>query len=500
MRRLMPRRRLEIAKSVILVVLVVTSLLLGFELWWRPAPITSLPPALIGTDERNLRETLPPSLVEPVSFVYHGGDGTHRSAPMEKASEASALLDMVLSVLRPGDLNLGSVDEAEHHLRRYQMDRVGVSIFLAGRVPLSLLMGLAGAVGEFPDSPTDRMLFSLSGEDPSMLYLHIPTEDGLYHTRWTVVDDFDESLEEGLSLGDLDPVYDETLIVALWARMLLESADAVGESMVLVLGWRDMVLTPLLSIPEVDLQVSTQLAASVMERGTERVMSFFSDFTSVRHRREPDGSTTYTDGYRSVRLNPDGSLSYNLIIPPAPEADVDESEPGLDGLLCEAWTFLRTGLGEAAEELLLVGADPLFARGTLDLDEGRPAVEGYRFHFAQRFGADLLVYPGGPVSVVVDGHGVRNAEMAPLRRTAEVQWVPAITPISALEHVHQYISSEIDTTGLPIERVHLVKYPAHDSGGEWVVRPAWYVDMGAAGLFMVDAVSGDIVDIETRDP
>ncbi len=488
MKGLVSENTQELAKSIVLVLLVLSSALLSVRLWMQTAPTPSLPPVLIDAEGIDLREHIPSHLFEPVSVIYHDGTGSHRLASPEGDPEAAQILAFIVASLQPGDIQRIWEDEGlEQTLIRRQLDRPGATVLLPGPVPMNLWMKALGAADGFPPAMMDRLYFFLT--DNGMMNLYIPTAQGWYHTEWTVLDGLVDDVDPG---GTFPPVRDqelggyETLAVTFWAsRIRHQAEEQAGDSRVLFLGWRELVLSPFLSIPEMDVEVTTYMAQAVLSDATEYVVSAFSDLAAVRQRREPDRSTTYTDGYGSLRITTGGIFTYNLVTPP----DQDSGEIPIDAgaMLREAWGFLRSVLGDRADDLRLMRVEPTYSRVDQDVD----VRDGYEFQFSQAFSDGYLVSPGGPVSVRVDEHGVRRATLSLLRLTNQVQRSLAITPISAVERCYR----QIDTDGSEpvVQRINLVHYPSEQSGDFQIVRPAWLVDLGGAGQYLVDAVSGEII-------
>ncbi len=479
----------ETAKSVLLALLVLSSILLSLGLWLQGAPVSSLPPALIDAAGSDLREHIPSDLFQPVVLVYHDGRGSHRVAPHDEDPETVDLLEFVLASLVPGNIRRVPDDEGlDQILIRRQLDRTGATVLLPGLVPMNLWMKALGAPEGFPPVMMDRLFFFLSTDE--MMNLYIPTAEGWYHTEWTVVDGLVDDADPGSIVPparDLERAGYETRAVSLWASRMQQGAeDRAGEPVVLLLGWRDLALSPLLSIPEMDVEVTTYMAEPVLSDATEHVVSLFSDLTAVRQRTEPDRSTSYTDGYRSLRITATGTLTYTLVTPP--DAGGGDLSPDAATMLRKAWGFLRNVLGDKAGDLRLTRVEPVHLRAGLDR-EGEPPVAGYEFQFSQIFADGHLVAVEGPVSVRVDGHGVRRAALTLLRPAGEVQKTLAITPISAVERCYRLIGEEGDPV---VQRINLVYYPSDEGDDPGVVRPAWLVDLGSAGQYLVDAVSADI--------
>ncbi len=480
---------LEMAKSIILAILVLSLAFLSVRLWLQTAPTSSLPPVLIDAEGIDLREHIPTHLFQPVSVIYHDGTGAHRLASSEEDSETAQILEYIVASLQRGDIQRIWDDEGlEQILIRRQLDRPGATVLLPGPVPMNLWMKALGAGEGFPSVMMDRLYFFLTTN--GMMNLYIPTAQGWYHTEWTVLD----GLVDDMELGSIfPPVWNqelggyETLAVTFWASRIRQKAEEeAGEPRVLFLGWRELVLSPLLSIPEMDVEVTTYMAESVLSDATEYVVSIFSDLAAVRQRSEPDRSTTYTDGYRSLRITTHGILTYTLVTPP--DHDIGEIPTDAGAMLREAWGFLRSVLGGWADDLRLMQVQPTYSRGEQDADAH---LDGYVFHFSQVFSESYLVAPGGPVSVRVDEHGVRRATLTLLRPAEKVQRSLAITPISAVERCYQ----QVDRDGAEpvVQRVNLVHYPSEQSRDFQIVRPAWWVDLGEAGQYLVDAVSGEII-------
>ncbi len=488
MRTTMAEKLFELSKTVLLIALVASSVFLSYELWWRPSPTSSLPPALMGGEEQQMRDTLPQSIFAPSALVYHDGEESHRLIPEgEHKKSAIDLYGQVMTTLRPENLERITDEGKERQLTRRQFDQEGVTMFLPGEIPMDLWMDVMGADGDFPTAAVDRLFFYITDE-PLMLNLYIYTDRGWYHTHWSVVDDLDDY--EGSPPFGPELAEDEASIISRWASHIREGAGVVGESMVVIEGWQELRMSPLLSIPEVDMQVEAHTARSKFRDKDGQVMGFFSDSAGVRERSEPDGSTIYTDGYRSLQVTREDKFIYTLI---NPENEVEEQiEISKKTMLREAWSFLRRVMGDEVERLRLARVESHIARGTLDLDEGVPATEGYTFHFSQLFAGLPLVDDEGPISVQVDKHGVRRAVLFPLEEISELQRAPAETPISAIEECYQDVRDQVAGNDASIERVHPVYYPADIDDGDHVVRPAWYVDLGDLGWFVVDSMSGDI--------
>gem|GEM_PF-6457945 len=478
----------EIFKTLLLIALVISSIFLSYELWWRPSPASSLPPALMGDEEGEVREAIPEQIFAPSAFIYHDGEESHSFIPEgEDRDVAVDLYRRVMTTLRPENLERVSDDGIKRQLTRRQFDHVGVTIFLPGPVPMDLWLKILGASGEFPSVKVDRFFFYVS-EDSMMLKLYIHTDGGWYRTHWSVVDDLHD--DDQFPPPGPEMVEDEASIIARWAAHIIEGPGVVGESMVVIEGWRELSLSPLLSIPEVDMQVEAYTARPKLQEKNERVMSFFSDFTRVRERSEPDGSTIYTDRYRSLQVTPEGRFVYTLINPVDGEdgrLDIDEYT-----MLREAWSFLRRVMGGHVKGLRLMRVESHIRRGTLDLDEGVPTTDSYTFHFSQQFAGLPLVADEGPISIQVDQHGVRRAVLSPLEKISELQRAPAETPISAIEECYQSVQEKVEERDAVIERIHAAYYAGEMSDGDQIVRPAWFVDLGDLGWFLVDAMSGSI--------
>lgn len=431
-------------------------------------------------------ESAPPYIFNPSTLIYHDGEGAHRLAPWgDGAEEAVALLSDVLKSLRPSDLRFTGDENIDAILFRRQFDRTGASIFLPGRTSMNLWLSVLGASGEFPDVIVDRMLFHL---DEDMLHLHIPTDRGWYHTQWTVIDDLLADGDAASLAADRDMIEDEATLIARWAAHIKDHASVIGESMVVIPGWRDLAMAPLLSIPEVDLQVSSYLGRTALPPDADYERSMFTDLSSVRRRTEIDGSTIYTDGFRSLRISRDGTVRYALVNLTEDDEQTDipvEAEL----MLAHAWGFLRGLMGTGLYDLRLVRVEPLGATG-----EETTTPEGYTFHFAQVFEGHLLLSGEGPVTVDVDSRGIRRAVLAPLAKISILQTVPAITPITALDRSWQTLQDEADAYDPMIRRIQRVHVAAGPSGEDRAIRSAWLVDLGEMGRFLVDAVSGDILE------
>ncbi|MFO8061168.1 MAG: hypothetical protein R6U70_11010 [Bacillota bacterium] len=483
----MSERFAETAKSMILALLVLSSILLSLALWFYGPPISSLPPALTDGAGPDLSESIPAHLFEPVSLTYHDGRGVHCLASPDERATAVEMLQLILSSLLPGDIERVRDDgELDEILVRRQVDRPGVTVWLPGPVPMDLWMRALGAPEGFPRVMMDRLFFYLDRDD--MMHLYIPTERGWYHTEWTVLEGIaDEMDPEDLfsPAQDLESAGYEAEAISLWATWMGRQAEAMtGEPAILLLGWRDMTLSALLSIPEMDVEVTTFMAEPVLVDASDHVASLFSDLAAVRERAEPDHSTTYTDGYRSLRVTADGTLAYTLVTPSERESGQLGLEPGI--MLNEAWAFLRDMLGDSADELRLMRVEPtrLPSGGS-----GQAEVDGYEFEFSQVFANTHLVAAEGLVRVRVDEYGVRRAVLTLLSPVDQVQRTLAITPISAVQRCQPLIGEDV---AFSVQRIHLVSYPSEESDDQQVVRPAWLVDFGPGGRYLVDAVSGDV--------
>ncbi len=490
--------RWERIKTIVLVFLVVLSLVLSGYLWLPDSPVSSLPSELTPQEGGAKSEEVDLGhLFRPTQVIFHSGDGEHREATPAVAQEIIESAHSLLSSLQPEDLNeVKESDGLADDFLRWQFNRKGVSLLLPGRLPLDLWMWALDAGGKFPSTPVDRVLFFVSPEDPDMLRLYIGGVNGWVHTEWSIVDDFE--LEEGSEDEAMLPIFDQEDVagaVALLAETISQQRDfSDGPEMKMLTGWRDIGARSLLGIPKWDPEVETAVAEVVTLDEEQAVRSFFADFSGVHRREDRDGSEVYTDEYSSVRLPVEGGVQYAMVTPRDSEEEAEA--PSKQEALLQAYRFLQRTTGSEAENLRLVEITREIQRGTLDWDTGRPKISGYTFHFAQQMAERFLMTREGPVSVTVGSDGVRWADIRIMKSASRVQGFEPITPISALQRCYELLrDAGWSEDEVVVERLEMVCYPAEtvEAETERVLRPAWSVDLGPAGRFLVDAVNGDVV-------
>ena len=494
--------RLELLKSLVLTVLILFSLVLSVILWLPDDAVSSLPPELSHEQAgANFEESDMSHLVQPVEAIVHTGEGDHRSLSSAEAQELVAAAEGLVSTLRKEDLTEVTAEyELTDELLRWQLKRKGATLVLPGKIPLDLWLWSLGGAGDTPDIPVDRVFFFISEDKPDRLELYIGGPDGWMNTEWSIVGEFESVQEEadqaeaGLPLFEQEDVAGK--VVAL-AEQLDDMTDINGEEVMLLRGWRDIEARSLLGIPKMNPQVQTAVAEMIVIEGEQDVRPFFSDFVGVRKRVERDSSRVYTDEYSSVRLPAGGGIQYTMISPQDRENEVEP--PTRRRALLESYRFLRRTTGSMVEDIRLVDISEQYERGTLDWETGKPEVSGYTLQFSQVLDDGRIVFDGeGPITITVDDAGVREAQIETMQSASRVQDFQSITPISALQRSHEMAQDSgwvEDEEDIVVERLQIVYYPAERTAEETerVLRPAWSVDLGPVGFFLVDAVSGEIV-------
>ncbi len=477
----------ETAKSILLAVMVATSLALTVALWVQTPPISSLPPELAGElahQPAEGRETF--DVFAPVAVVLHDGAGNHEAIGLGgRLDRVNAALVDLLRFMRPGDVGPAGAEEVlGQSLLRDSGRHPGATFFLAGEIPLELLLADVGGPTGIRGTDVDRLLVMVH-EDAATLRIYFGGRD-----EWLVVDwDLIPGLEDGSS-DDGFPVPGAGTLggeaAAAWSLFdaLVEEPVPGGESMVLLPAWRDITIRPLLVIPEMDLHVETSTARSMAFAPG----GFFPEFDRARSYVDSDGARTYTDGFRTLRIDGEGRVRYVLATIPGDDAELSEA-PAVPAALARVREFLAGVMPPSAERLILCSVEPVPARDTLDLGEGSMETAGYRFEFAQRYGGTLLRDPGYRLQVTVDGWGVREARLAAWVAGRSIRTTRGITPLSALENLLE--RGEIADP--VVDRIDLVRYPAESVGTERVIRPAWSLQLDGRRPVLVDATTGEIV-------
>jgi len=490
----MSTRIREITKSIILFVLVMSSVALTVALWVQTPPISSLPPELARRDTDEPMETRRTfEVFAPIMGVLHDGGGNHRAFRMEddRLDAMATSVGRLLGFVGTGDLARAEPEDVlAGRLLRFQGQARSISLFLAGEIPLDLLLGDLGSSVRPSDAGVDR-IFAIYEEDEERITIYLGGEEAWFEASWPLVPGLrDEPSREGFPGAGSDAFGGAASAAWSLAHTIEEGpGPGDGEARVLLTSWRDYTVRPLASIPEMDVTVDMVTARPM----TFSPSAFFPDFDRARSYTDDDGTRNFTDGTRTLRLDPDGFAHYSAVREDQAEpTTLDTPEDALE----EARQFLGTVMPPAAAPLILVGIESLHARGTLDLQEGSPEASAFRLRFAERHGDLLIDHGGHRLEVVVDARGVRSAVLAAYDTGRTIQRLRGITPLSALERALDHIYGDERTAEPAVHRIDRVRYPAEPLNDDRVVRTAWSLRIGTHSPVLVDATNGRIVSFE----
>ncbi|MFP4200794.1 MAG: hypothetical protein ACLFS8_05205, partial [Clostridia bacterium] len=382
-------RNWEILKSVTLVFLVASSLALTVALWVQTPPISSLPPELAGEmdpDNRTSRRVV--DVFHPIAATLHDGQGDHWGLESgERLADLTDSLGTAMGFVRPGDLEAAAPEDVlGEMLARDREESLGVTLFLAGEVPLDLIFYELGSELRSPEALIDRILVVV--EDGEGLTVFFGGREGWFSAEWELITDLDSPLaEEGLQIPGADSFGGEAEAVWGLAHLIEEEVGSEGEAMMPLSQWRQTVIRPLLVIPEMDLNVDVSTATPIQFAPS----SFFPDFDGARSYEGSEGERSYTDGFRTLRIDADGYARYSRA-----EGQRDERSGEINSLtdgLDEAQRFLADVLPPGADNLVLCGV------GGVSEDEDLEAGEVFHFEFVEIVGGLPLWSPDGPMKV-----------------------------------------------------------------------------------------------------
>ena len=483
--------RLEVMKSIVLILLVAGSLVLTVALWALSPPLSSLPPELAGGPDREpgqVRRTF--DVYTPIAAILHDGSRGHIAiGPGDALDELSEALGTLLGFA--GSENLRSVDledgQLSDGLLREQAEVGGASVFLAGGIPLGMLLESLGADAVDADAAVDRLLVQVR-ESEEIVSVHFGGDDGWYVAHWDLIPGLGEaSADDGFPVPGANGFGGEAAAAWELANVLGREFDE-GRSMILLSAWREMAVRPLVGIPEMDLRVRVSTSRPVAFVPS----AFFPDFERARSYPDADGSRTHTDGFRSLNVDPGGGVRYTYV--PDEDSEDQRQAPGPADALQDAKRFLGNVMPAGSEDLVLAGVEAIPERGTFDLEAGGIDVAGYRFRFAQAYGGSQVVDPDNPLEIEVDAFGVRSAILWSWTPGRTVQETRGITPLSALENAVDHLVEVGLDAGNYVRRIDLVDYPAEAIGEQRVMRPAWVLRLAEESV-LVDATSGEVVAV-----
>ncbi|MFO7942251.1 MAG: hypothetical protein R6U92_06395 [Bacillota bacterium] len=476
-------RKWEIVKSAILILLVAGSLALTVALWVQTPPISSLPPELAG----EVDPTAEPSrrvfdVFHPIAAVLHDGDENHWGlSPGQRLTDVAEGLGTLMGFMRPGDLTTAPPEEVlAAMLAREREESLGVTLFMAGEIPLNLILDELGSELLSPEARVDRILVAV--EDDRDLTILFGGREEWYRAEWELIAGLDSPLvEEGFQIPGADSFGGEAAAAWSLAHLLEDEVGSQGEAMMPLSQWRQIAIRPLLVIPEMDLTVDISTATPIEFAPS----SFFPDFEGVRSYEGAEGERSYTDGFRTLRIDAGGYVRYSQTggeIGGLP-GEVDSL---LDGLR-EARRFLGRVTPPGVDNLVLSSAE-----STVDGEAGE-SEKVFHFEFVEIVGGLPLRNPDRSVTVSVDQRGVSSALLCAWRPAKTIQNSRGITPLSALERVLSGWDEETSDDPPTLHRIDLIRYPAERLDDERVVRAAWAVDLGGEEPVLVDATTGEIV-------
>jgi len=451
---------IESGKSAVLIVLVLASLLLSARLWggYDAEPVDTQPEPPGGVQ-------VPNTLFYPQWAVFHDGSGDERRDANHREMRVGSpgFLDImshlqkILQGIHPADFEPAGGEEFYAHIRLQERQRRGITMLLAGSIPLDLwLLGLGEVrdhLPEIPRLPVDRILL-YQGDSSG--------EGGAPAVHLCL----------GSSRGWLTAKYDGPLALAVdWE--LDEAAGGLELALSQAVNWEDLVLEPGIFVPQEPPMVPTLLGARSL--GEEELLAppFFPDPSVVRRIDERTGVTTYTDGQRQLRISPVGVVEYAVA--------GNGGTPVTDewSALSQAVSFWRaTGVGTDRGRLMEVIAAPN-ERGT-----------SYTFRFGCSTGGSPLVAGRAPVSVTVGTAGIQAFSAIGVDTREAVAPRPAIPAYSALKSLAGL--SDLPPWDKHVSRLYLAHLLDQSSQQEAVLRPVWMVETAAGGRYAVNAYSGEV--------
>lgn len=448
------KRRWEDAKSAVLALLVVLSLVLSFGLWWSAAgPLKG--------EELWKQETpsLPPlpdwsRVVVPTRLLVHASGDRHLLFSMGS--------DGYREIWEGGCLRTGLLDgvgpPVTQPLRDAEVRALEGGMLLEARfatpLPGSLVARAYRLRGDVGDS-VEALVFT----PERWPYIAIRRAGQLYPLEGAAERDF-------------------RLLAQIVSRLASSGVMAPQGAIPLISpalpeGWE---ASPGLWVPKAA-TVPRLVAGFVPPPGYGHTLvgQFFADPTVVRRIEERDGATIFTDGRSGLRVYPSGALEYNTPRPPPARGGI-----GAEAALSVALSFLATHGGIPAD-MLLWGCWPVREEG------------GQAWALGMGLAAHGLVVlaPGGAVSLAVGDQGLygyRAAAWLPWQETAGSHRImPAQEALVRLAPRHP--------GRVLVEDMYLAYVGNPVVAGE--LRPTWVVRTGAA-LWAVDAVTGKVQSLEGR--
>lgn len=500
------RRLIEPAKSVLIVVLFLTSLGLSFRLWLPPTPATAVregyrAPFTAPGASAELHWTM---TLQPLKLLVHlPGRGAALIDP--RAGYGSFLWEAVrgtAAAVPASDLSPVAAGEVDRWRRETARGNgFGIEAALPRGVRLSLWRALWTAAagpeamragpgtpdpGQQPDPPAgdtldsaldgpiDQVVVLFVGDDAWLLfhgergYLGArvaapqPGRNGDGLERWVAnMDGLQQLLRLIASLDpDLEPVE---------AVRGAPSGLAVSPGVYAPLGHREL---PLLQYGPATLS-------------WDRLVRSFFGSAGLTRRVAAGDVLLYTDGEGNLTIRPDEGLA-EYQAPPAPAAAQDATPPGPAEALAAAVAFgTEHGGWPDPGNVVLTSVTPVVARGTLSA----PEVLGYRFGFMQRIDGYLLADRHLAV-VEVDARGVTYWRRRFIESSlADPEGTVAIPIQPAAEAVSQAAELSFETLAESARLVVAVDlvYIRHDRDSQ---RPAWQLSLHDGTVIWVSAWPG----------
>ncbi len=441
--------RVEKAKTVALVILVTSSLLMSGWLWLGVGGAALAPPTPLGAERATRLEG--PSLREltaPERMIIRRAGGAVYAYPGSTVYER---------IWEDGRLAALVVAASEERIQRQELDpdelqrlrEETVEIVLPVRLSWSswlLLWGGSGIRGVGP--AVDRLSIAL--QDPTRVVAWAAGEREVVTMRLPVVPDYVARL-----LGDAE------LPAGLPARPLQVSSEVSLLSGIYV--------PDIPSVPRV-------ICRTARVDPEEMAASFFVDRSLVRRIVEKDGAVIYTDGQQGLRVYPSGMLEYCAALP--------QADPGLPQLgaalrqLCDfASTHGRCPPGCFLAQVSIMG--------------GLPAHQGYSFVFGMRCAGLPVLGPRAALEATVGPYGVRT--YVRYLRELEVHQSRLPLILAAEEAVH--LALEVtENPHAQVVDVYLAYYDPSAPTWERQLRVVWVVAFAGGRTVLVDARDGTIWD------